>query len=38
MAMTFGLIFPRMLLARVMPFPHDEARLFNAPQRGPRTA
>jgi hypothetical protein len=38
MAMTFGLILPRMLLERVMPVPHDEARSFNAPQRGPRTA
>jgi hypothetical protein len=37
MAVVFGLIFPCMLHARVMPFPHDEARSFNAPQRGPRT-
>jgi uncharacterized membrane protein YjjP (DUF1212 family) len=36
-AMTFGLILPRMLFERAMP-PHDEARSFNAPQRGPRIA
>ena len=38
MAMTFGLILPRMLFERVVPAPHDEARSFNASQRGPRIA
>ena len=37
MAITFGLILPRMLFERVLPSPpHDEARSFNAPQRRPR--
>ena len=38
MAMTFGLILPRMLFERVVPSPHDKARSFNAPQRHPRIA
>src|SRR5436190_3450900 len=36
MAMTVGLILPRMLFDRLLPSQHEEARSFNAPQRRPR--
>jgi hypothetical protein len=35
--MIFGLMLSRLMFERVMP-PHDEARSFNVPQRGPRIA